>query len=463
MSSLTYTFPEDFWWGSASSATQAEGAAQEGGKGQNIWDYWHSQEPHKFHNQVGPKDTSGFYHSYKDDIQLMKSIGHNSYRTSISWSRLIPEGIGAVNPEAIKFYRNMIGELKKNGIEPVINLFHFDLPMALVEKGGWESRETVTAFADYAEKCFELFGDLVSYWFTQNEPIVPVEAGYLNVHHWPCIVDFRRAAQVTHHLILANAYAIKKYRDRKLSGKIGIILNLSPTYSRSDCPEDVRASELAELFNTRAFLDPVTKGKYPSELVALLKEQKQLPIYEAEDLAVIRDNTIDMLGFNYYQPRRIKNREQGIPDDAAFVPWKYYDHYEMPGRKMNEHRGWEIYEKGIYDTLINLRDNYGNIEVYISENGMGVEGEMAFADDTGEIQDDYRIEFIQDHLKWVHRAILEGCNVKGYHLWTFIDCWSWLNAYKNRYGFISLNLETGERTIKKSGHWFRSVAIANGF
>ena len=276
-------------------------------------------------------------------------------------------------------------------------------------------------------------------------------------------MDFRRAAQVTHHLILANAYAIKKYRDRKLSGKIGIILNLSPTYSRSDCPEDVRASELAELFNTRAFLDPVTKGKYPSELVALLKEQKQLPIYEAEDLTVIRDNTIDMLGFNYYQPRRIKDREQGIPDDAAFVPWKYYDHYEMPGRKMNEHRGWEIYEKGIYDTLINLRDNYGNIEVYISENGMGVEGEMAFADDTGEIQDDYRIEFIQDHLKWVHRAILEGCNVKGYHLWTFIDCWSWLNAYKNRYGFISLNLETGERTIKKSGHWFRSVAIANGF
>ncbi len=463
MKSPQHLFPDNFWWGSATSATQAEGAANEGGKGQNIWDFWHSQEPQKFHNQIGPREASAFYHNYKDDIALMKSLGHNSFRTSISWSRLIPEGTGDVNPEAVVFYRDMIDELKKNDIEPIINLFHFDLPMALVEKGGWESRETVKAYADYAEKCFELFGDQVNYWFTQNEPIVPVEAGYMNVYHWPCVVDFRRAAQVAYHFVLANACAIKRYRDLNLPGKIGIILNLSPTYPRSDSPEDVQAAHLADLFNTRSFLDPVTKGKYPEELVALLKEHDQLPVFEYADLDIIKANTIDVLGFNYYQPRRIKAKENFHPEEAPFTPGKFYDYYAMPGRKMNEHRGWEIYEKGVYDTLIDLRDNYDNIEVYISENGMGVEGEMTFADDSGVIQDDYRIEFIQDHLEWIHKAATEGCNVRGYHLWTFIDCWSWLNSYKNRYGLVSLDLETQSRTIKKSGHWFRSVAMNNGF
>ncbi len=463
MKSLQYTFPEGFWWGSATSATQAEGGAGEGGKGFNVWDFWYQQEPDKFHNQIGPADASSFYHNYKNDIALMKSLGHNSFRTSISWSRLIPEGVGEVNPEAVTFYRNMIDELKQNGIEPVINLYHFDLPAPLMEQGGWESRSTVKAFADYAEQCFKLFGDQVNYWFTQNEPIVPVEAGYLNVYHLPCVVDFRRAVQVAHHFVLANACAIDRYRRLNLTGKIGIILNMSPTYPRSQSPEDIEAARLADLFNTRAFLEPVTKGKYPKELVALLKEHEQLPKYERQDLDVIAANTIDVLGFNYYQPRRVKARTEPYPADAPFVPWKFYDYYAMPGRKMNKHRGWEIYEKGVYDTLLDLRDNYNNIEVYISENGMGVEGEMAFANAAGEIQDDYRIEFIQDHLQWIHRAHTEGCNVRGYHLWTFIDCWSWLNAYKNRYGLVSLDLATQTRTVKKSGHWFRETAINNGF
>ena len=458
-----YKFPENFWWGSATSATQSEGAAKEGGKGKNVWDFWHEKEPERFHDGVGPENASTFYHNYKDDIALMKELGHNSFRTSISWARLIPNGVGEVNPEAVKFYNNMIDELIGNGIEPVINLFHFDLPIALVEKGGWESRETVQAFADYAETCFQLFGQKVNYWFTQNEPIVPVEAGYLNVFHWPCVHDFKRAAQVAYHSMLANACAIERYRKLELSGKIGIILNLSPTYARSDSPEDIEAARIADMLCTRAFLDPAIKGEYPRELVDFLKENEQLPEVDKGDFEIIAANTIDVLGFNYYQPRRVKARETKLGKDAPFMPENFYEFYEMPGRKMNEHRGWEIYEKGIYDTLLDLKDNYNNIEVYISENGMGVEGEKAFADEHGQIQDDYRIEFISDHLKWVHKSYEQGCNVRGYHLWTFIDCWSWLNAYKNRYGFISLDLETQARTIKKSGLWFRDVAANNGF
>ncbi len=463
MSTPEYTFPDHFWWGSATSATQCEGAANEGGKGKNVWDFWHEQAPEKFHNAVGPQQTSTFYHNYKADISLMKELGHNSFRTSISWARLIPNGVGEVNPEGVQFYNNMIDELINHGIEPVINLFHFDLPLSLVEKGGWESRETVSAFADYAETCFKLFGQKVNYWFTQNEPIVPVEAGYLNDYHWPCVHDFKRAAQVAYHSMLANACAIERYRQCDVKGKIGIILNLSPTYPRSDAPEDKEAARIADMLCTRAFLDPAIKGKYSVELVDFLKEHGQLPEYDKNDLNIIASNTIDVLGFNYYQPRRVKVRENALASDAPFMPENFYDHYEMPGRKMNEHRGWEIYEKGVYDTLVDLKENYNNIEVYISENGMGVEGEQVFMNEHGQIQDDYRIEFIKDHLKWIHRACEQGCNVRGYHLWTFIDCWSWLNAYKNRYGFVSLDLETQTRTVKKSGLWFRDVATRNSF
>lgn len=185
---------------------------------------------------------------------------------------------------------------------------------------------------------------------------------------------------------------------------------------------------------------------------------------EEGDLELIKNHTVDLLGINYYQPRRVKAKEHLPHPDAPFMPERFFDHYEMPGRKMNRHRGWEIYEKGIYDILINVKENYGNIECFISENGMGVEGEERFRGEDGMIRDDYRISFIKEHLKWVHRAIQEGANVKGYHLWTFMDNWSWTNAYKNRYGFVSVNLDkNGERTIKKSGYWFKKVAENNGF
>lgn len=460
--SLKYKFPEGFWWGTATSGPQSEGSACVDGKGSSIWDYWFSIQPECFHNSVGPQDTSTFYENYKSDIKLLKETGQNSFRTSIQWSRLIPEGIGQVNPKAIEFYNNVINELLNEGITPIINLFHFDMPMKLQEIGGWENRSVVEAYAYYAKTCFELFGDRVKYWMTFNEPIVPVEAGYLYNWHYPNVVDGKRAIQVGYHTMLASARAIEEYRALKQDGKIGIILNLTPSYPRStENSEDVKAAHIADLFFNRSFLDPSVKGEYPIDLVELLKEYNVLPTYEVQDLEVIKHNTIDFLGVNYYQPRRVKAKETEV-NDEVFMPDWFFDHYEMPGRKMNPHRGWEIYEKGIYDICINLRDNYGNIEFYISENGMGVEGEDLFINDTGMIEDDYRIKFIQDHLAWLHQGIQEGANCKGYHLWTFIDCWSWTNAYKNRYGLIALDLKTQKRTIKKSGYWFKNLAQQNG-
>ncbi|GEQ04269.1 glycoside hydrolase family 1 protein [Staphylococcus gallinarum] len=457
---MNISFPKHFWWGSAASATQTEGTQSI--DDQTNWDYWYQQEPNRFFDQVGPDVTSNFYYTYKDDIQLMKATGHNSFRLSISWTRLINQETGDVNEAAIDFYNKVIDELISNDIEPFVNLYHFDMPLKQQEQGGFESKVVVKHYLDYAQTCFELFGDRVTKWFTFNEPIVPVEGGYFYNFHYPDVNDAKRGIQFAFHTILANAKVIELFKSRGYQGEIGIILNLTPSYPRSNNHADVRAAEIADLFFNRSFLDPVTKGEFPSGLIEILEQHDLLPEYEAKDLQVIKQNTIDLLGVNYYQPRRIKAKDNLPNPNAPFKPEYYFDNYEMPGRKMNPYRGWEIYPKGIYDIMINLKQNYSNIKSFISENGMGVENEQRFLKD-GRIEDDYRIRFLQDHLYWLHRALDEGANCHGYHMWTFMDNWSWMNAYKNRYGFISVDLENQKRTIKKSGYWFKDLAETNQF
>jgi 6-phospho-beta-glucosidase len=462
---MDYQFPAGFWWGSAASGPQTEGVFEGDGKGASIWDYWYQQEPEKFFNGVGPEKTSQVYTRYQEDIQLMKETGHTTFRTSIQWSRLFPQGKGEVNQKAVDFYNAYIDELIANGIEPFMNLYHFDMPMALQEKGGWLNRETVDAYVAFAQTCFTLFGDRVKKWFTHNEPIVPVEGGYLYQFHYPNEINMKHAVQVGFHETLASAKAIKVYHEMNLGGEIGIILNLTPSYPRDENdPEDVKAAQIADAFFNRSFLDPAVKGTFPEELVTIVKELDMVPAMEADDLQTIRENTIDLLGINYYQPRRIMKKESPIDEAKSPMPDDYFDNYDMPNKKMNPYRGWEIYEKGIYDILTNTRENYGNIKCYISENGMGVEGEERFVNADGVIEDDYRIEFVSDHLKYVHQAIQEGTNCVGYHMWTCMDNWSWTNAYKNRYGFISVDLANdAKRTVKKSGRWFKEVSDNNGF
>lgn len=363
------------------------------------------------------------------------------------------------------FYHDYFDELIKNGIEPFVNLYHFDMPMPLQEKGGWLARETVDAYVNYAKTCFELFGGKIKKWFTHNEPIVPVEAGYLYQLHYPEESNMKHAVQVGYHEALASALAVKTYRELEQTGQIRIILNLTPSYPRDEKnPADVKAAKIADAFFNRSFLDPAVKGIFPEELVEILKELTLLPEMQEGDLELIKNNTIDLLGINYYQPRRIMAKETPIDEAASPMPEDYFDIYDMPNKKMNPYRGWEIYEKGIYDILINVRDNYGNLPCFISENGMGVEDESRFLKEDGMIHDDYRIEFVSEHLKYVHQAIQEGSSCLGYHMWTCMDNWSWTNAYKNRYGFISVDLANDrKRTIKKSGHWFKNVSANNGF
>lgn len=455
-------FPDNFFFGSATSATQSEGAHTERDKGMDIWDLWYEKEPYKFHDNIGPEHTSTFFKNYKSDIQLMKKTGHNSFRTSISWSRLFPQGYGQLNEQAVSFYKDVFAELKKNGIEPFVSLYHFDMPAALQEIGGWENRDVVDFYRQYAKTCFELFGDVVKHWFTFNEPIVHVECGYLQCYHYPCKVDPHAAVQVAYHTALASAFAIKEYHELNQNGKIGIILNLTPAYPRSDHPKDIEAAEIAELFANKSFLDPAIKGEYDPKLIELIKKHSLLPVYNKEDIDILKNNTVDFLGVNYYHPVRVCAKADLPNPNAPFMPTYYYDSYIMPGRKMNPYRGWEIYPKGIYDVAIRIRDEYGNIEWMVTENGMGVENESRFRRQ-GQIEDDYRIEFMKEHLSWLVKGINEESHCIGYHVWTFIDCWSWLNAYKNRYGLVELDIKTQKRTIKKSGNWFYELNKNKGF
>lgn len=463
--SLDLQFPEGFWWGGAASGPQTEGRA--GKKHKNIFDFWYDKDPEAFFNQVGPNITSDFYHTFREDLKMLKEIGLNSYRTSIQWTRLIKDfETGEADEEGAKFYSDVIDEIIQNGMIPVMNLHHFDLPIELYEKyGGWESKHVVDLFVKFAKTAFDLYRDRVDYWTTFNEPMVVVEGAYLNQWHYPLLIDGKAAMQVVYNLNLASAKTIEVFHSVKSDKdqKIGIILNLTPSYPRSDKEEDVKAAKAVNAMFNESFLDPAVKGKFPQLLLDILKNDGIVLDIEEYENDIIEKNTVDFLGVNYYQPKRVKAKESPIDPSKGWLPSLYYDEYEKPDRRMNPYRGWEIYPQCIYDIAINIRDNYKNIPWFLSENGMGVEGEERYLNEEGIIEDDYRIEFFKEHLTYLHQGIREGSNCFGFHAWTPIDCWSWNNAYKNRYGYISLDLETMVKAVKKSGEWMKEVSRENGF
>ncbi|MCT0477090.1 glycoside hydrolase family 1 protein [Lactococcus cremoris] len=454
-------FPKDFWWGAATSGPQLEGRFNK--KHANIFDYDFEKFPEHFWHGIGPDVASNFYNDFREDIRLMKKAGLNSVRTSIQWSRLIDDlEEGTVNPEAVEFYNAVIDEFLSNGIRPIINLHHFDLPVELLHKyGGWANKQVISFYVKYAEQCFRLFGDRVSDWFTHNEPMVVVEGGYLYQFHYPDLVDGKLAVQVAYNLQLASSLAIQKYREvnQNSDGKIGIILNLSPNYPASQDKEDIAAAHFADLWQNRLFMDASVKGKFPNELVEILTKDGVLWNSTLEELETIKNNKVDMFGVNFYHPNRAQ-RPHYSPDSLTvdWLPNKYFDNYKMVGARMNVDKGWEIYPQTLYNIAKNIQKNYGNIPWFVSECGIGVSNEDRYLNRDGLIEDDYRIQFVQEHLYWLHKAIDEGANCYGFHLWTPIDCFSWRNSYRNRYGLISVNIHTQKKCLKKSAYFFKNLA-----
>lgn len=456
------TFPNDFWWGTATSGPQTEGRFNK--KTKNVFDHWYDIDPGTFYDNVGPNTASNFYNSYKEDIRLYKEVGMNSVRLSIQWSRLYKNVLtGEIDDEGVAFYHKVIDEFHAQGIEPLINLHHFDLPVDLYHTyGGWESKKVVDLFTAFAEECFREYSSKVSFWFVFNEPMVIVDGQYLWKFHYPMISDGKKAVQVAYNLSLATAQVIKAFQPFKTSSsKIGTILNLTPAYAADESEENQKAARIANLWCNELFLSPAVNGHFPDELVSLLERDGVLWDSTEEELSIIAENTIDILGVNYYHPFRVQEPEV-IPSSASdWLPTNYFDSYKMPGRVMNVDKGWEIYPKALYDIAKNIQENYSNIEWFVSENGMGVSREDRYQLPDGMINDFYRIDFIRDHLKWLHKGISEGSNCRGYHLWTAIDNWSWKNAYRNRYGLISNDIATQTKTVKKSGEWFRELSETN--
>ncbi len=446
------TFPADFLWGTATASYQIEGAVREDGRGETIWDRFSSTPGNVYLDQNGDV-ACDHYHRYREDVRLMRDIGLRSYRFSIAWSRIFPRGGGGLNPVGLDFYQQLVDELLEAGIVPMVTIYHWDLPQALQDKGGWQRRDTVKYYLDYAATLFERLGDRVKLWITQNEPQVVSHLGHGTGEHAPGIRDEAAALEVAHHLLLSHAQAVQLYQEyRGTEGKIGISLNLSPVYALSDSPEDRQAAAYCDGFHNRWFLDPVFTGRYPQDILEISRKRFDAPTIKAGDAEDFRRAAIDFLGVNYYLRLTVRGPEKS---DELFTPVR-------PGRagvRLTE-MGWERFPEGLYALLVRVQKDYNPAEIYITENG------VAFKDQTirdGRVQDDDRIKFLKDHFAAAHRAMRQGAKLKGYQVWSLMDNFEWSYGYSKRFGIVRVDYQTLERMPKKSAYWYGRVIAENGF
>ncbi|MEE8731590.1 MAG: glycoside hydrolase family 1 protein [Rahnella inusitata] len=464
MSKVSIAIPDGFILGAAASAWQTEGWSGKKNGQDSYLDLWYKNSRHVWHNGYGPAKATDFIHRYKEDVALMKASGLSHYRTSINWSRFLTDyELGTVDEEYAAYIDSLLDEMKLQGIAPMLCLEHYELPAYLIEKyDGWSSKKVVELFVLYAEKVFERFAHKVDRWFTFNEPVVVQTRVYLDAIRWPFEQNTAKWMQWNHHKVLATAKVVELFyrKGYNAAGTIGVILNPEVTYARSTAQHDQKAAHLYDLFYNRVFLDPMIKGEYPQELLELLEKHGVDFDYSEQELAIIRNNTVDEVGINLYYPHRVKAPSREWNKETPFHPAYYYEHFELPGRRMNKSRGWEIYPRVVYDMAMRIKSEYDNIPWFVAENGMGIENEGQFRDAaTGEIQDDYRIEFIAEHLYWTLKAREDGANCQGYMLWAFTDNVSPMNAFKNRYGLIEIDLDDNRnRHQKKSSRWFKSLS-----
>ncbi len=464
-------FQKDFLWGSASAAYQIEGAADIDGKGPSIWDEYSHIPGNTF------KDTNGdvaidFYHKYAEDIKLMAEMGLKAYRFSISWPRVLPNGKGEVNNKGVDFYHKVIDLLNKYNIEPVLTLYHWDLPKALQDEyQGWESRQIIDDFANYARLIYSEYGSKVKYIVTMNEQNVFTSQGYHRMMHPPKKSDFQLFLDVNHICNLANAKAIKIYKEMGLSGQIGPSFAYGPLYAKTCNPDDVLAMEDASELGNYFWLDPYLRGTYSKIQLRLLEKQGYKIKFEEGDDLLLKEGIPDFIGVNYYSTgtvaknkidRKVKaagNTVQGKkvqgPSDA------YYHHVDNEYVRLTDWN-WVIDPKGMKVALRRLYSRY-EIPILITENGLGaydtLEGDA--------VHDQYRIEYLKEHVEAIGEAIDEGVEVLGYCTWSFQDLFSWTNGYAKRYGFVFIDRdEDSEKELKRykkdSFYWYKEVIKTNG-
>lgn len=463
-------FPKDFLFGAASASYQVEGAWNEDGKGVSNWDVFSKIPGKTFENTNGDVAVDQ-YHRYKEDVRMMAEIGLESYRFSISWPRIIPDGDGEVNQKGLDYYNNLIDECLKYGIVPFVTLYHWDLPQVLEECGGWTNKRTVDAFVKYANVCYKAFGDRVKHWITFNETVVFCALGYLAGAHPPGIKnDVKKYFQATHNVFTAHAKSVKHYKELRQFGEIGITHVFGPAFGVDNTADSEFAAYHANQYGVSWYYDPILKGSYPEYVVKYLDEKGFTPDWTSGELQVIKEaaECNDFIGLNYYQPQRVmKNTESaaqeatrenstGAPGNVSFDG--VYKTVMMADKKYTKW-GWEISPDAFLDGLRMLKADYGDIKMYITENGLGDEDPII--EDV--VVDVPRIKYIEEHLRAVKNAISEGINLKGYYAWSSIDLLSWLNGYKKQYGFIFVDHKNNlDRKIKLSGHWYKKIIEERG-
>ena len=443
----TRTFPDGFLWGAATASFQIEGAWDEDGKGESIWDRF-CHTPYRVQNDDTGDVACDHYHRWREDVDLMQALGLKTYRLSISWPRILPQGWGQVNPKGLDFYDRLVDRLLQAEVQPNITLNHWDLPQAIQDVGGWPNRDTVDWFAEYARVVFDRLGDRVPMWCTHNEPMVVAFLGYQMGVFAPGIADMTQALQTVHHLLLSHGRAVQVYRHGGYAGKIGIVLNMSPYQPASDSEADRLAAERIDQLYTRMFADPLFKGGYP-ELLSTWLAPHAPEVYPG-DMEVI-SQPIDVVGINYYNKSAVAYHHEG--GQLKFNSWNI----SAPGLGTTD-MGWGIYPDGLREILLDVHTRYNVPELYVTENGCAAVDE---ADEAGFVDDRDRIEFLRAHFRAAHQAIEQGVPLKGYYVWSLMDNFEWARGYGKRFGIVHVNYQTGERTPKASAAWYQDVIARN--
>jgi beta-glucosidase len=437
-------FPHGFLWGAATAAYQIEGAHDADGKGPSIWDTF-AHTAGRIENGDTGDVACDHYHRYADDAALMAELGLNAYRFSVSWPRVLPNGDGKANAHGLDFYSRLVDALLERRITPFITLYHWDLPQALQDRGGWGARDVAGWFGEYAALLGQTLGDRVTHWITFNEPFAFIVAGHVFGTHAPGLTNPALAFQCSHHMNLAHGAAVRALRASVPGSVIGITQVSLPAYPASDSEEDAAAARRFDGFVNRWYWEPPLLGQYPADILERIGADA--PRIESGDLGRLSP-PIDFFGHNSYSRAVVRHD----PDSALLGAAQVDTHNAKTAM------GWEIYPEHLYDALTRITRDYGAPDIYITENG------AAFPDEVvdGRVDDPRRIDYLRAHLAACHRAIQDGVKLRGYFCWSLLDNFEWTHGYSKRFGLVYVDYPTQRRIVKGSGQFFRAVSAANG-
>ena len=431
----------EFVWGVATSSYQIEGAANEDGRGKSIWDTF-CKVPGKVANFDNGDIACDHYHRFKEDLDLMKWMGVKAYRFSVAWPRVIPDGVGRVNEMGLDFYDRLIDSLLEREIAPWLTMYHWDLPEALQLRGGWNNREVVEWFGEYAEVLTSRFGDRVKNWMTLNEPLCSAWLGHLYGDMAPGIKDLQTALNVSHHLLMSHGLACQVIRSNVSEANVGIVINVTPAVPATDSQEDSNAAQLADGFDNRWFLDPVFGRTYPADVIDTLGASPEI---HSGDMKLIAQD-LDFLGVNFYFRQTVAADQNSKP-----LPIRSVNRENVKRTAMN----WEVHPQAFEEILLRISKEYSPKAIYITENGSAWNDEVI----NGEIIDDERIDYLARHLDVMRSAKNQGAPILGYFAWSFLDNFEWAYGYEKRFGLIYVDYKTQKRTPKKSAFFYRQLLL----